>query len=66
VGVLESPVIENPSDSDTGPVVPLLDTTVQNEQPASPQGPHAPHKPPPKSNEAILPACKLSIFFKYV
>jgi len=62
VGVLESPVIENPSESDTGPVVALLDTTVQTEQPPSPPGPHASLKPAPKSNEAILPASTLSLF----
>ena len=53
VGGLESPVTENPSESDTGPLVALLDT-VQNE-PASPPGPLASLKP-------TLPACKLSLF----
>lgn len=62
VGGLESPVIENPSESDIGPVVALLETTVQIEQPASPPGPLASLKPAPKPNEAILPACKLSLF----
>ena len=61
VGGLESPVVENPSESDTGPIVAPSETTTQNEQPTSPPGPLAPLKPVPKSNEAILlPACKLS------
>ena len=62
VGGLESPVIENPSEPDTGPVIALSDTTMQNEQPPSPPVPLASLKPAPKSNEAILPASTLSLF----
>lgn len=61
VDALDSPVGENPSEADIGPVVAPSETTTQNEQPTSPPGPPAPLKPVPKSNEAILlPACKLS------
>lgn len=61
VGGLESPIAENPSESDTGSVVVPPETSTQNEQPTSPPGPPPLLKSATKSNEAILlPTCKLN------
>ncbi|PNF24820.1 hypothetical protein B7P43_G15128 [Cryptotermes secundus] len=54
VGGLESPITENPSESDTGSVVVPPETATQNEQPTSPPGPPSVLKSATKSNEAIL------------
>ncbi|KDR24186.1 hypothetical protein L798_07593, partial [Zootermopsis nevadensis] len=54
VGGLESPIVENISEPETGSVVVPSEPATQNEQPTSPQGPPAPVKAPSKSNDAIL------------
>jgi hypothetical protein len=60
VGGSESPIAENPSESDMGSVVVPPETATPNEQPTSPPGPPPPLKPATKSNEGILlPTCKL-------